>query len=305
MLLVDGRDHAARAVGKLVALYEHRVLTEGVLWGIDSFDQWGVELGKVLAGTLADELTADAPPDARARRGDERARAAPARRARPRRPKRYALGTTSSGASPAARAPTPRGRLASSSRSRASTDVAAGIAKPMPSLPPPWLAICELTPTTAPLAFEQRAARVAGVDRGVGLDDVGDRRAVRRLDVAADGGDDAAREGLREAERAADRVDVSPTSTPLVASVQRLQLLAAGVDLQDGEVLVGVAAEDLRGALVVPSVAELHGDLLRAVDDVAVGDDQAVGGDDEAGAGRLALATSTAWISATDAFAPS
>ena len=42
----------------LVALYEHRVLTEGVLWGIDSFDQWGVELGKVLAGAIADELTA-------------------------------------------------------------------------------------------------------------------------------------------------------------------------------------------------------------------------------------------------------
>ena len=50
------------ALGKLVALYEHRVLTEGVLWGIDSFDQWGVELGKVLAGTLADELTARRPP---------------------------------------------------------------------------------------------------------------------------------------------------------------------------------------------------------------------------------------------------
>ena len=61
MLLVDGPITPA-AVGKLVALYEHRVLTEGVLWGIDSFDQWGVELGKALAGTLADELSADAPP---------------------------------------------------------------------------------------------------------------------------------------------------------------------------------------------------------------------------------------------------
>ncbi len=45
------------ALGRLVALYEHRAFTEGVLWGIDSFDQWGVELGKVLAGTLADQLT--------------------------------------------------------------------------------------------------------------------------------------------------------------------------------------------------------------------------------------------------------
>ena len=64
VLLVDGAITPA-AVGKLVALYEHRVLTEGVLWGIDSFDQWGVELGKVAAGTLADELTAQTAPDLR------------------------------------------------------------------------------------------------------------------------------------------------------------------------------------------------------------------------------------------------
>ena len=61
VLLIDG-PVTPRAVGMLVALYEHRVLTEGVLWGIDSFDQWGVELGKVLAGAIADELTAEAPP---------------------------------------------------------------------------------------------------------------------------------------------------------------------------------------------------------------------------------------------------
>ncbi|HVP01484.1 MAG TPA: glucose-6-phosphate isomerase [Solirubrobacteraceae bacterium] len=60
-ILVDGPLTPA-ALGKLVALYEHRVLTEGVIWGIDSFDQWGVELGKVLAGTLAGELEADAAP---------------------------------------------------------------------------------------------------------------------------------------------------------------------------------------------------------------------------------------------------
>ena len=36
-------------LGQLVALYEHKVFTEGVIWGIDSFDQWGVELGKKLA----------------------------------------------------------------------------------------------------------------------------------------------------------------------------------------------------------------------------------------------------------------
>ena len=36
-------------LGTLVALYEHSVFTQGTIWGIDSFDQWGVELGKVLA----------------------------------------------------------------------------------------------------------------------------------------------------------------------------------------------------------------------------------------------------------------
>ena len=38
-----------RALGRLIALYEHKVFVEGVVWGIDSFDQWGVELGKKLA----------------------------------------------------------------------------------------------------------------------------------------------------------------------------------------------------------------------------------------------------------------
>ena len=46
------------ALGKLITLYEHAVFTQGVVWGIDSFDQWGVELGKVLANRIAPELTA-------------------------------------------------------------------------------------------------------------------------------------------------------------------------------------------------------------------------------------------------------
>lgn len=41
-----------RMLGRLIALYEHKVFTQGVVWGIDSFDQWGVELGKELAGRL-------------------------------------------------------------------------------------------------------------------------------------------------------------------------------------------------------------------------------------------------------------
>jgi glucose-6-phosphate isomerase len=45
-------------LGQLIALYEHKVFTQGWIWGINSFDQWGVELGKVLAGRIAPELSA-------------------------------------------------------------------------------------------------------------------------------------------------------------------------------------------------------------------------------------------------------
>ena len=50
------------ALGKLVALYEHNVFTQGAIWQIDSFDQWGVELGKVLAQRIIPELTDEAEP---------------------------------------------------------------------------------------------------------------------------------------------------------------------------------------------------------------------------------------------------
>ena len=50
-------------LGALVALYEHSVFTQGVVWSINSFDQWGVELGKQLATAIIPELTAsDEPP---------------------------------------------------------------------------------------------------------------------------------------------------------------------------------------------------------------------------------------------------
>ena len=49
-------------LGKLVALYEHSVFTQGVIWNIDSFDQWGVELGKVLAKRIIPELESEAEP---------------------------------------------------------------------------------------------------------------------------------------------------------------------------------------------------------------------------------------------------
>jgi glucose-6-phosphate isomerase len=52
-------------LGSLVALYEHSVFTQGAIWGIDSFDQWGVELGKVLAVAIIPELESEAEPELR------------------------------------------------------------------------------------------------------------------------------------------------------------------------------------------------------------------------------------------------
>ncbi len=52
-----------QSLGSLVALYEHSVFTQGAVWAIDSFDQWGVELGKVLAARIIPELQSAAEPD--------------------------------------------------------------------------------------------------------------------------------------------------------------------------------------------------------------------------------------------------
>jgi len=49
-------------LGKLVALYEHSVFTQGIIWQINSFDQWGVELGKVLAQRIIPELESPKDP---------------------------------------------------------------------------------------------------------------------------------------------------------------------------------------------------------------------------------------------------
>ena len=54
--IVLGEALTPRVLGALIALYEHSVFTQGVVWGIDSFDQWGVELGKVLARRIASEI---------------------------------------------------------------------------------------------------------------------------------------------------------------------------------------------------------------------------------------------------------
>jgi len=57
MIILDRLTPAA--LGKLIALYEHSVFTQGIIWRIDSFDQWGVELGKVLAQRIIPELESD------------------------------------------------------------------------------------------------------------------------------------------------------------------------------------------------------------------------------------------------------
>ena len=52
-----------RLLGSLIALYEHSVFTQGAIWEIDSFDQWGVELGKALANQIAPELESRGEPE--------------------------------------------------------------------------------------------------------------------------------------------------------------------------------------------------------------------------------------------------
>ncbi len=53
-----------RMLGRLIALYEHKVFVQGVVWNIDSFDQWGVELGKELASRLAPIVADPSKPTA-------------------------------------------------------------------------------------------------------------------------------------------------------------------------------------------------------------------------------------------------
>jgi glucose-6-phosphate isomerase len=52
-------------LGSLIALYEHKTFVQGVIWDVNSFDQWGVELGKVLAKRITPELTSATDSDLR------------------------------------------------------------------------------------------------------------------------------------------------------------------------------------------------------------------------------------------------
>jgi glucose-6-phosphate isomerase len=52
-----------RSLGSLIALYEHKVFVQGAIWNINSFDQWGVELGKALAQQISKELSSEDDSD--------------------------------------------------------------------------------------------------------------------------------------------------------------------------------------------------------------------------------------------------
>jgi glucose-6-phosphate isomerase len=58
--MIVGKRLDPKTLGRLVALYEHSVFTQGVVWGINSFDQWGVELGKAMAKKIVPLLTGEA-----------------------------------------------------------------------------------------------------------------------------------------------------------------------------------------------------------------------------------------------------
>ena len=61
MLLIDRL--TPESLGALIALYEHKIFVQGIIWGINSFDQWGVELGKQLATKIVDEIDGELKPD--------------------------------------------------------------------------------------------------------------------------------------------------------------------------------------------------------------------------------------------------
>jgi len=58
-------DSSPASIGALIALYEHRTFAGGIMWGVNPFDQWGVELGKVMAAEIDDSLSGGAIPDKR------------------------------------------------------------------------------------------------------------------------------------------------------------------------------------------------------------------------------------------------
>jgi hypothetical protein len=133
------------------------------------------------------------------------------------------------------------------------------------------------------LRVEDGPAGVAVVERGVGLDGVLDREAVRGPDLASDGADHACGQRAFEPEGAAEHSHpVADVERSGRCEAQRRQLGARPVDVKHGDVRGWIGADDL--GLDVRAVRELDAHRLGTVDDMLVGDDVAVLVDDEAAA---------------------
>src|SRR5438094_472227 len=130
---------------------------------------------------------------------------------------------------------------------------------------------------------EQRAARVSGIDGGVGLDDVADAPPARRAQLAPERAHHPRGEGMVEAERVTDRVDVlADQQRARSGGRQRRQVLARRADLQHGQVLLGCGADHAR--LPLRLVRERHREGVALLDHVEVRDHVTLAVPDEAAA---------------------
>ena len=151
------------------------------------------------------------------------------------------------------------------------------------------------TPMTWPSMLMQRAAGVAGIDGGIGLDEVLELALRARLDGAVLGGDDAGGDGLRKLERLADGDHPFPYLRAVGVAHLHCGQGARRIDFDDRDVGVGIDADDFRGTAVIGGIVRIGGELdkdfVRLVHHVIVGDDVAARIDDEAGAERFTNAT--------------
>ena len=158
-----------------------------------------------------------------------------------------------------------------------------GMAKPMPTEPPDCEKIAVLMPTSVPSRSTSAPPELPGlIAASVWMKE---RKSLMPIG-ARQAGDDAAGDGLADAERIADRQhEIADLELIAVADLQHRQALAMGVELEHGEIGALVGEQEVR--LEFASIGEHHGDLLRIADDVVVGDDEAGGIEDDAGAQRL------------------
>ena len=133
---------------------------------------------------------------------------------------------------------------------------------------------------------DERAARIAGIERRIGLDHVVDQAAGARAQRAPERRDDAGRHGRFEAERIADRDHELPAPQPLRVAERRGRERDRRVDAHQRKVGVGIVADDARREAAPLGGHQL--DARRAAHHVTVGQHQAVGRDDDARAGARA-----------------